>query len=261
MSGGCPNDSVAFIGIIIDKVVAHEDTRVREASPALSYAVLLTNKCAPKNRYPSMVGGICECPEKKKYVNSVCQEECDDNEAGVQGTCLPKMEIDEACEADEQCQGGSTYDDVVCACAAGEEKVKGVCVKKNLFTNHETGTPNLYPDETVHPLTPTFRGECTSSGSPSCPAGYRCVRSTTSKQFRCCSTGSSTVIKPQPNNQVVNNKNNANNGPCPNGQVQVLRIVGERIVKKCETSCPPHQIAVRGVCPRQISCRRSNNYE
>lgn len=43
--------------------------------------------------------------------------------------------------------------------------------------------------------------------------------------------------------------NNPNfSGPCSNGQVQVLRIVGERIMKKCEDKCPPHQVAVRGVC-------------
>ncbi|VDM58994.1 unnamed protein product, partial [Angiostrongylus costaricensis] len=102
-----------------------------------------------------------------------------------------------------------------------------------------SGVPLLFPS-TGTPV------QCT--GSTSCPAGYRCIRSTTTKRFQCCSIGDNSVRRPQPNNRVVNNKNNGNNGPCPNGLVQVLRIVNERIVKKCETSCPPHQIPVRGVC-------------
>ncbi|RCN24446.1 hypothetical protein ANCCAN_29857, partial [Ancylostoma caninum] len=90
--------------------------------------------------------------------------------------------------------------------------------------------------------------QCSNTGSTSCPAGYRCVRSLTTKRFQCCSTGDSAVRRPDPRNRVVNNKKEFGNGPCPGGQVQVLRIVGERIVKKCEASCPPHQVAVRGIC-------------
>ncbi|PAV76107.1 hypothetical protein WR25_21575 isoform B [Diploscapter pachys] len=94
--------------------------------------------------------------------------------------------------------------------------------------------------------------QCSNVGSNTCPAGYKCVRSVTTQRFQCCSTEdntaggrSSSIRKEQ---SKLSNKKDSNQGPCPNGQVQVMRIVGERIVKKCEDKCPPHQVAVRGIC-------------
>ncbi|KAK6035138.1 EB module [Cooperia oncophora] len=420
MSGGCPNDSVAFIGITGEA----QSCAIGQSSCPKGYScqrsltgaqlccttneqvcsekqvavdgqclnrVSIGESCTNQVQCPTSAicrAGVCACPDNQNYVNGICQAACGDNEVDVKGTCLPKVEIDEACEADEQCQGGSTCDGGVCACPAGEEKVDGVCVKKmksrkittcpiagqtpyidRKTTNArycdpssrnscprgyscqfsetaqqniccggggsetptrfskitEPGAPGPDPEiesETDAPVPATTSApevcekgsaylingkpklctnspcpsgykctfsrvsknyyccsafaanhgcptgvallfpstgtpvQCSNAGTTSCPAGYRCVRSTTTKRFQCCSTSDNAVRRPDPRNRVINNNNNNNNannksaatGPCPAGQVQVLRIVGERIVKRCETSCPPHQVAVRGIC-------------
>lgn len=35
---------------------------------------------------------------------------------------------------------------------------------------------------------------------------------------------------------------------CPKYQVQVRRVVRERIIKRCENHCPLHHISIRGIC-------------
>ncbi|KAJ1358571.1 hypothetical protein KIN20_017038 [Parelaphostrongylus tenuis] len=215
MSGGCPNDSVAFIGITGEP----QNCAIGQSSCPRGYScqrsitgaqlccttneqvcsekqvsvngrcvnrVSIGENCIDQLQCPISTickGGICECPEKKKYVNGVCQEECDDNEVDVKGTCLPKVEIDEACEADEQCQGGSTCDDGVCACPSGEEKVKDVCVKK--ISSRKVATcPIVGQTPYIDRLTKkvTF---CEPTKN-NCPRGYSCQFSAAVQQSICC---------------------------------------------------------------------------
>ncbi|KJH51382.1 hypothetical protein DICVIV_02396 [Dictyocaulus viviparus] len=112
-------------------------------------------------------------------------------------------------------------------------------------SNYNHGCPSGYP--LLFPSTGT-PVQCSYRRSTMCPAGYTCVRSITTKIFQCCSTNDSSTGRSTPINREISNKKNSTQAPCLNGQVLVLRIVDEHIVKKCEASCPPHQMAVRGVC-------------
>lgn len=80
---------------------------------------------------------------------------------------------------------------------------------------------------------------------------FRCVQNTDTKRYQCCTTTDAPPAKGLPPLKGTDPK-----GPCPGTQVQVLRIVGERIVKKCEAQCPPHQVAVRGVCRDKVTSAR-----
>ncbi|KAK6732185.1 hypothetical protein RB195_016518 [Necator americanus] len=408
MSGGCPNDSVAFIGITgepqscaIGQSTCPKGYSCQRSISGLQLCcttseltctgnqVAVDGAClnrvafgeACTNQVQCPTSSICKnsrcsCPDGQSFVNGACQAGCGENEVDVKGVCLRKVEIGEPCEADEQCQGGSTCDGGHCECPDSEEKVDGVCVKKmgsrkvttcpiagqmpyidKLTTNvrfcqpakntcpqgyscqfsetaqqniccggsnktrfskiTETGAPgpDIDTDEsesetssattskpevcekgsaylvngvpkqcTTSPCPSGYKCtfsrlnknyyccsaystshgcpsgvallfpstgtpvQCSNTGPTSCPGGYRCVRSTITKRLQCCSTGENAVKRPDSKNRVVNNRKEYGNGPCPGGQVQVLRIVGEHIVRKCESSCPPHQVAVRGIC-------------
>ncbi|GMR42638.1 hypothetical protein PMAYCL1PPCAC_12833 [Pristionchus mayeri] len=106
------------------------------------------------------------------------------------------------------------------------------------------------PSPTTALLFPATGTPVQCSASNACPTGYDCVKSTTSKRMQCCSAAKEEEEEKEEEEQeeVVEEKPKRREGPCPGGKVQVLRIIGEKIVKKCEDKCPPHQIAVRGVC-------------
>ncbi|PIO56217.1 hypothetical protein TELCIR_22387, partial [Teladorsagia circumcincta] len=98
--------------------------------------------------------------------------------------------IDEACEADEQCQGGSTCDGAVCACPAGEEEVDGVCVKK-MKSRKITTCPIAGQTPYIDRKTTNVQF-CEPSAKNSCPRGYSCQFSETAQQNICCGGGGGT---------------------------------------------------------------------
>ncbi|CAI2349048.1 unnamed protein product [Caenorhabditis sp. 36 PRJEB53466] len=438
MSGGCPNDSVAFIGITGEPqscaigqstcppgyscqrsisgaqlcCTTNEEPVVTKGCSEKQVEVdgacldkkSLGEACANQVQCPSgstCKDSVCSCPEGHHELNGVCLADCGANEIEVAGKCVVKTLIGEVCEHDEQCQGGSSCLETVCTCPEGEEAVEDVCMKKmsrpmstcpipgqipyleprtknarfcspsrpncprgfscqfsqtaqqniccgggkasaiigaekkagkpSTFSSKPTGKEETDEDAanvcdrgsayvvngtpkqcTSSPCPSGYKCtfskksknyyccsskaapaggssgssgasngcatgtallfpstgtpvQCSNSGSNSCPAGYKCQKSTLSNRFQCCSSvdggekegdeeeGQPKLPvrgRPVVGGRTVTNKNkeNAANGPCSNGQVQVLRIVGERIVKKCEDKCPPHQVAVRGVC-------------
>ncbi|CAJ0607862.1 unnamed protein product [Cylicocyclus nassatus] len=140
----------------------------------------------------------------------------------------PKLCTNAPCPSGYKCSFSRTHKNYFC------------CSQFSATFGCPTGTALLFPS-TGTPV------QCSNTGSRSCPTGYRCVRNVHTKGFQCCSVNDTPVKRPEPP-KVVNNKKEFGNGPCPGTQVQVLRIVGERIVKKCEAACPPHQVAVRGIC-------------
>lgn len=131
-------------------------------------------------------GGLCECPDKQNYVNGVCQAVCGESEVDVKGTCLPKVEINESCEADEQCQGGSTCDAGICTCPAGEEKLEGVCVKK-MSSRKITTCP--IAGQTPYIDKATTNVQFCEPPRNTCPRGYSCQFSETAQQSICCGGG------------------------------------------------------------------------
>lgn len=90
------------------------------------------------------------------------------------------------------------------------------------------------------------------------PCRYDCVKSTTNKRMQCCSAAKEEEENEEEEKEEVEEEKPKRRegtvdygrsidygivvGPCPGGKVQVLRIIGEKIVKKCEDKCPPHQV-------------------
>uniref|UniRef100_A0AC34QTC2 BPTI/Kunitz inhibitor domain-containing protein n=1 Tax=Panagrolaimus sp. JU765 TaxID=591449 RepID=A0AC34QTC2_9BILA len=110
------------------------------------------------------------------------------------------------------------------------------CSKVSAAASHgcPSGTALLFPS-TGTPV------QCSNIGPNSCPSGYQCVKNTKNGNYQCCTTGTATKFSSR--------KDDARNGSgCPSYQVQVQRVINGRVVKRCESSCPPHQVAVRGVC-------------
>uniref|UniRef100_A0A914C9V7 BPTI/Kunitz inhibitor domain-containing protein n=1 Tax=Acrobeloides nanus TaxID=290746 RepID=A0A914C9V7_9BILA len=440
MDGGCPNDQVAFIGISGDPQTcvigqstcpsgfscqrtltgaqiccttgAHSCTenQVNIDGVCLN-KVRLHESCLNPAQCPEGSGckeGKCECQEGMQEADGICAKECPASEVLVNGECLKKVKISEACTTDAQCQGGANCDGGICQCPAGQYAVSGVCINKPAEKSRPTGKPPATtPDTTgycpikgqspfLEPSTKKVRfcspsksncpkgyscqfspkhqrniccGKASSIVSPprrpggthgsypkppsgsssevcdqgmaylvngapqtctssTCPTGYKCTFSKKSKNYYCCSTtgGNNKSRGTQPkvpaanahgcphgtallfpstgtpvqcsnvgqsscptgytcvkntkngNYQCCTNSNVAasrartfgkryGNNPmhklsqrkddvtgkvtgngCPSYQVQVQRLVNGRIVKRCENSCPPHQVAIRGIC-------------
>lgn len=93
--------------------------------------------------------------------------------------------------------------------------------------------------------------QCSPEGINSCPGGYSCLANVNTGNYQCCSSGSTTFnkkLKKRGRSSWTFRTHSLLIGHCPHGQVQVRRVVGGKIVKRCEHKCPPKQVAIRGVC-------------
>ncbi|VDM72348.1 unnamed protein product, partial [Strongylus vulgaris] len=218
MSGGCPNDSVAFIGITGEpqSCAIGQSTCPKgyscQRSITGSQLCCTTNEptctekqiavdgiclnrvsfgesCTNQVQCPTSTickEGKCACGDGQHFVKGICQAGCGDKEVDVKGTCLPKVEIGEVCEADEQCQGGSSCDGGHCECPDGEEKVDDVCVMK-MSSRKVTTCPIAGQTPYIDKLTNNVRF-CQPSKS-TCPRGFTCQFSETAQQTICCGGG------------------------------------------------------------------------
>ncbi|ETN70498.1 Kunitz/Bovine pancreatic trypsin inhibitor domain protein [Necator americanus] len=215
MSGGCPNDSVAFIGITgepqscaIGQSTCPKGYSCQRSISGLQLCcttseltctgnqvavdgaclnrVAFGEACTNQVQCPTSSickNGRCGCPDGQSFVNGACQAGCGENEVDVKGVCLRKVEIGEPCEADEQCQGGSTCDGGHCECPDSEEKVDGVCVKK-MGSRKVTTCPIAGQMPYIDKLTTNVR--FCQPAKNTCPQGYSCQFSETAQQNICC---------------------------------------------------------------------------
>lgn len=223
MSGGCPNDSVAFIGITGEP----QNCAIGQSTCPSGYScqrsitgaqlccttnqlgcsekqvevdgtcldrVSLGEKCANQIQCPSgsvCKDAVCSCPDGHRVANGICQPECSENEVEVKGECLVKSLAGEACEAEEQCQGGSLCVDLLCQCKEGEEIVGDICMKKASRPMSTCPVAGQVPF-----LEPRSRKArfCTPA-KPNCPRGYSCQFSQTAQQNICCGGGKAPVLE------------------------------------------------------------------
>ena len=188
-------------------------------------------------------------------MNGVCLADCGANEVEVAGKCVAKSLIGEACEADEQCQGGSSCLDATCTCPEGEEAVEDVCMKKMSRPMSTCPVPGQIPY--LEPRTKNAR--FCSPSRPNCPRGFSCQFSQTAQQNICCGGGKAIVAEKKngkastfsskPNGKEEVDEESAATNVCDRGSAYVVNGTP----KQC-TASP---------CPSGYKCtfsKKSKNY-
>uniref|UniRef100_A0A1I7XAX5 Kunitz/Bovine pancreatic trypsin inhibitor domain protein n=1 Tax=Heterorhabditis bacteriophora TaxID=37862 RepID=A0A1I7XAX5_HETBA len=214
MSGGCPNDSVAFIGITGEpqscaigqstcpsgyscqrSITGSQLCCTTNEQTCTEKQVAVDGICLDKasigevcsNQVQCPTGGLCKdgvcsCPSGQTYANGVCHEACGENEVEVKGSCFVRALIGDVCEVDEQCQGGSACKDGVCICSEGEEAVDDVCTKKASRPKSTCPIPSQVPYVERGRSTPKI---CNPSRN-TCPRRYSCQFSQAVQENICC---------------------------------------------------------------------------
>uniref|UniRef100_A0A914UJW3 BPTI/Kunitz inhibitor domain-containing protein n=1 Tax=Plectus sambesii TaxID=2011161 RepID=A0A914UJW3_9BILA len=99
----------------------------------------------------------------------------------------------------------------------------------------------------IYPATQTPVSCTPTSGS--CPTGYSCVQNTVDGGHQCCTAGARAVRWQHVGlDATPTEANGTTPSPCPSYLVQVERVINGKTVKRCEQSCPSHQMPVGGIC-------------
>ncbi|KAI1724653.1 kunitz/Bovine pancreatic trypsin inhibitor domain-containing protein [Ditylenchus destructor] len=241
MDGGCPNDQVAFIGMSgepqtcaigqstcpsgfsCQRTMSGQQICCTTGSSLcaenqVNIDGICLNKvhngesCINDNQCPD--GGACEegkctCETGYHEENDKCTKGCEEGEVSVAEECLKKVHINEPCEDNAQCSGGSSCEDGTCECPTGHEDVNDQCVKltprsgsgisgsnrvgiasssrrgnsTNNGSNHFCPVRGFIPY--LEPSTNKLRF-CSTGKKKSCPKNYACQYSPSIKKNICC---------------------------------------------------------------------------
>uniref|UniRef100_A0A1I7SU90 Kunitz/Bovine pancreatic trypsin inhibitor domain protein n=1 Tax=Bursaphelenchus xylophilus TaxID=6326 RepID=A0A1I7SU90_BURXY len=200
-------------------------------SPALK-----KNICCGRSRRGAVIsGGVREIVQTAVSIRPT------GNEGGGIGPIAPlSVSTNEVCEQGEPYMLGGIPQ--TCTSSVCPQKYKCIfskraknyfcCSKENVVVQGAHGCPSgtalLFPS-TGTPV------QCSPEGTNSCPSGFECLKNVNSGAFQCCSAEAQAFKKYKKKH-------------CPSNQVQVRRVIKGRVVKRCESRCPPKQVPVRGVC-------------
>uniref|UniRef100_A0A158R459 BPTI/Kunitz inhibitor domain-containing protein n=1 Tax=Syphacia muris TaxID=451379 RepID=A0A158R459_9BILA len=106
VSGGCPNNQVAFVGI--------------EGSP--QHCIIGQSACpvgfaCQKTDFDEEI--CCSLEEQEEETTTVKNEKCGENKVRVNGLCMKRVEIGGFCLDNAQCTGGSVCKRRTCTCPSG----------------------------------------------------------------------------------------------------------------------------------------------
>uniref|UniRef100_A0A913HEF1 BPTI/Kunitz inhibitor domain-containing protein n=1 Tax=Strongyloides stercoralis TaxID=6248 RepID=A0A913HEF1_STRER len=224
--GGCPNNSVAFIGM---------SGEPQECSPIINNCpygfgciktssglficctieevkcskneVEVDEKCLPKvnidekcidtKQCPESLvcfEDVCKCPPNMVMINGNCKSSCPLHQIMIEDNCYDYKEIEDECKYEEQCKNGSVCDDGVCLCPEGTELINGIC-KKSRFSSKPSSNiqiNGICPILGHVPLTDlsTNKIRYCNPGKNTCPKGFSCQWSPSSQRNICCGKSS-----------------------------------------------------------------------
>ncbi|KAK6742663.1 hypothetical protein RB195_010116 [Necator americanus] len=174
VSGGCPGNSVAFVGL----------------SGEPEKCVVGQSKCP--------VGFMCQRSiAGENFCCTVKHEICSNEEVTVDGICLRRVKPGGACLKSEQCSGGATCHRGVCECPASTSSIGGFC-------QQEISGSSKCADAKSKPLLSeeTGRAVFCSPKTKQCPYGYSCQINSRKTQYICCSDSSQHTQQVCPSGRV-----------------------------------------------------------
>ncbi|CAD6185822.1 unnamed protein product [Caenorhabditis auriculariae] len=237
VSGGCPDESVAFVGMSGEPekcvVVAcgndevsidgkcHE--QVGPGKPCLASEQCTGGSICQEN--------LCECVLPTKLVGGFCQEEieCSEHQVLHNGLCHNKVRLGEPCLTIAQCQEGAGCVDGMCECKKGLVEKAGKCIspqvaakpaQPKVITSTITSQNKLATASCSKPGWKPLRDaetqravHCSPIGK-GCPAGHECQINSRRTQYFCCTSGGG---------GTATEKANAKKGAvCPYGRIPYL---------------------------------------
>ncbi|CAJ0941855.1 unnamed protein product, partial [Mesorhabditis belari] len=292
MSGGCPNDQVAFIGIngepqscvigqstcpsgyscqrsvtgtqlcCTSSEITCSETQVLVEGECLNKASL-GEMCKNQVQCPS--GSICHnnkcgCSPGMEVEKGICVKKCEESEVRVNGDCLSRALVGEECKVDAQCQGGAACDDAICACPEGQEPVDDICIEK---PKSRPTTLSTCPIPTQRPYidTRTKKARFCNPARNNCPRGYTCQFSSTAQQNICCGGASSPVnpsVKPTTQEPKVDRPERTRNTfSTLSTKVDVCDVGSAYLVNGAPQQC------TNKPCPKEYKCtfsKKTRNY-
>ncbi|VDL75178.1 unnamed protein product [Nippostrongylus brasiliensis] len=202
VGGGCPADSVAFVGL----------------SGEPQQCVVGQSKCP--------VGFACQRASggRRHICCTTRTVTCSADEILMEGACLPLVHPGQSCRLSEQCTGGSVCEDELCQCPSPMQLIGGFCHAdiKSSCTNGvcecNTGLVNLngkcasasartkitqskaVSTRCANPKSKVLISKesgrvvfCSQKAAKQCPRGYSCQISVKRTQYICCSDDSQSV--------------------------------------------------------------------
>uniref|UniRef100_A0A914CB91 BPTI/Kunitz inhibitor domain-containing protein n=1 Tax=Acrobeloides nanus TaxID=290746 RepID=A0A914CB91_9BILA len=223
--------------------------------------------------------GICACLPGYFNENGHCmkrreEKKCPRNSILVDNKCLPLVEIGGTCSSSHQCRGQAACQYGVCRCPKGTIHNNGKCeAKEERYSkpknpkrtkghgSHKgSGRPTATTEATIatndvcpHPFKQYLQNGAprTCLGGRTCPIGYRCTYSKKASAYYCCS------VTPNISKSIVKSILNENERkiieiarlfPCPTYMVLLEMEVNDKLIKRCQISCPSTMTPVQGVC-------------
>uniref|UniRef100_A0A914UKJ1 BPTI/Kunitz inhibitor domain-containing protein n=1 Tax=Plectus sambesii TaxID=2011161 RepID=A0A914UKJ1_9BILA len=237
INGGCPSQSVAFIGVDGEAqqckvgqstcpsgfscqrskkgnmLCCTTGTPSGTSSDCLPNEALVNGLCMPQASVGEpcidhaqctggsrCTGGACTCPPEQISSNGICASPCGIGKSLVNGQCVGQSQIGQACQSTAQCQGGSSCTDGICSCTRTQTILNNVCVPKNSTNPSASTCPISGHIPYVEPGTTNVRF-CPPNVPGICPPNFSCQFSQTAQQNICCG-----ALNPESNTNVCPGK-------------------------------------------------------
>lgn len=225
VSGGCPADSVAFVGLsgtpekcIVGKskcppgfacrrsVAGHHICCASEGKKCAADQVSVDGLCLPLSAAGRACqhseqcaggsvcdSGLCRCPPFTLSIGGICQAEtkCAPEQVKFDSTCHNRVELGQSCEISKQCPDESSCVNAVCGCNEKLVNLNGKCTPVSVHAKiaqskaSNTRCANGFAKALV--LKETGRAVLCSPKVKKCPRGYSCQINSKRSQYICCS--------------------------------------------------------------------------
>ncbi|KIH61468.1 Kunitz/Bovine pancreatic trypsin inhibitor domain protein [Ancylostoma duodenale] len=257
VSGGCPADSVAFVGLSGEpekcvvgqskcpfgfacrrSVAGHHICCTARQVTCSDEEVSVDGMCLSRappgaacRKSEQCTGGsvchlgVCECPTLTTPIGGFCQGEikCGPEQVKHGGACHNKVELGKACVVTQQCPDRSSCVLGMCQCDASLSILNGKCVSASARSKivQIKGGSSKCANPNSKPLLSEDTGRVVfcSPKTKQCPTGYTCQVNNRKTQYMCCTD------VPQQSQEV-----------CPSGRVPYLL---NGLPQRCTTQrCP-----------------------
>ncbi|PIO70579.1 EB module [Teladorsagia circumcincta] len=168
VSGGCPNDSVAFVGL------SGEPER----------CVAGQSKCP--------VGFACQRSSGNHHICCATKQECGPEQVKHGNVCYNRADLGKPCVTSEQCPDQGVCTDGICVCNERTVNLNGKCASpmaRAKIVQSKSGASKCSNANSKALFSPeTARVVFCSPKAKQCPHGYSCQINTKRTQYICCST-------------------------------------------------------------------------